>query len=463
MPARPATVHGHLPGLDPSAEVAPDLTTPDLMTPDLMGVIEDGDSLAIGEENPPPLTAVLWPSLVNWFTVSLAATCASSATAIVAYQDLVAIEPELPCDRLADSSDLSDRTRLSCAQQQANQGGLPNLVAALQIVADWPTSHPLFSEMEPLLDQWARTVLRSARAKADHQHLDWAMALAMEIPATSATYGEAQQLLHGWQQIRYGEVEAVYRQAQDALQKQQWATALQALDTMEGMEGRAWQTGLVPQLAQEIEAEQRASELWSQARQKAALEGSGFLIEAIALASDMDRSTYLWSQAQPQVNGWSQHLLDQSLAAWYAGDLNRAIILAQGVRPYGERATPATHLVWLSQARQLALASLHSTDISPAARAIGFAQALLIAQQIPADSPVYAQAIASIPTWRTEWHRLRTVPVPPLLSSQIEGSDSGGVNAAGGDSNSPAPGPVLTPAPPIAPPVSSQQPQFSSP
>jgi hypothetical protein len=214
MPARPATVHGHLPGLDPSAEVAPDLTAPDLTTPDLMGGIEDGDSLAIGEESPPPLTAVLWPSLINWFTVSLAATCASSATAIVAYQDLVAIEPELPCDRLADSSDLSDRTRLSCAQQQANQGGLPNLVAALQIVADWPTSHPLFSEMEPLLDQWARTVLRSARAKADHQHLDWAMALAMEIPATSATYGEAQQLLHGWQQIRYGEVEAVYRQAQ---------------------------------------------------------------------------------------------------------------------------------------------------------------------------------------------------------------------------------------------------------
>ena len=448
MSARPAPVYGHLPGLDPPAEVAPDLTTPALM-----GVLEDGDPLAIAAESSPPLTALLWPSLVNWFTLSLAAACASGTTAIVAYQDLVTIEPELPCDRLTDA-DLSDRTRFSCAQQQASQGGLPNLVAALQIVADWPTSHPLFSEMEPLLDQWASTVLRSARAKADHQHLDWAMALAMEVPATSAAYGEAQQLIHGWQQIRYGEVEAVYRQAQDALQKQQWATALQALDTMAGMEGRVWQTGLVPQLTQEIAAEQRASELWSQARQQAALEGSGFLIEAIALASDMDRSTYLWSQAQPQVDGWSQHLLDQSLSAWYAGDLNRAITLAQGVRPYAERTTPATHLVWLSQARQLALASLHSPDISPAARAIGFAQALLIAQQIPADSPVYAQAIASIPTWRREWNRLRTVPVSPLLSTQPEGSGSEGSTIGN---------PVLPPVPPMVPPISSQRPQFSSP
>lgn len=448
MPAG-SPAHGHLPELEPPAEAAPDLS---LSSPDLIGAPEEADSLAIAEENSPPLSAVLWPSLVNWFTVSLAATCASSATAIVAYQDLVAVEPELSCDRL-DDVDLSDRIRLSCAQQQASQGGLPNLVAALQIVADWPTSHPLFSEMEPLLDQWARTVLRSARAKADQQHLDWAMALAMEIPATSATYGEAQQLLHGWQQIRYGEVEAVYRQAQAALKEQQWAFALQALDTMTGMEGRAWQTGLVPQLTQEIEAEQRASELWSQTRQQAALEGNGFLIEAIALANEMDRSTYLWSQAQPQVDGWSQQLLDQSLAAWYAGDLNRAITLAQGVRPYGERATPATHLVWLSQARQLALASLHSTDISPAARAIGFAQALLIAQQIPADSPVHAQAIASIPTWRTEWNRLRTAPVAPLLSTQPEGVAP----------NTPTPSPAHHPALPITLPVSSQQPQFSNP
>lgn len=394
-----------------------------------------------------PRSPALWQGLFNWITLSLAATCASSTTAVVAYQDLIAIEPDLPCDRLSDPS-LSDRTRLSCAQQSASQGGLPNLVAALQIVADWPVSHPLFSEMEPLLDQWAATVVREAKTKAVQQHLDWAMALAMEVPSTSAAYGEAQQLLHGWQQTRYQEVAAVYGQAQTALQQQQWATAHAALATMAKLEGRAWQTGLVPQLTQEIEAEQRASELWSQARQQAALEGNGFLIEAIALASAMDRNTYRWQQAQPLVEQWSQHLLDESLAAWYAGDLNRAITLAQGVLPYSERATPATHLVWLSQARQLALASLEQVNLAPAARAIGLAQALLIAQQIPLDSPVHAQAMASIPTWRAQWQQQRAAASPPVPSGPTTGLDRS---------------PTVPIAPAIAPPVSVQQPQFSPP
>jgi hypothetical protein len=364
-------------------------------------------------------------------SLSLAATCVSSATAIAAYHHLVTIPPDLSCDDLTGRW-VSDRTRLSCAQGTAQGGTLPDLTAAMAIVADWPPHHPLFGEVQLLLGDWSATVLRAAQVRAAHQYLDWAMALVMDIPIHSPAYGEAQQWLYRWQQQRYRQIRPLYDQGQAALKEQHWATALEILAEMEDLEGDLWQTGLTARFAQDLAAERHASEQWAAASRLAFLEDEAALAQAIALGSQIDPQTYSGQQAQIHLATWSDRLLHRALAAWYRGDLNRAIAWANGVRRYPPRAAAAQHLVWLCRARQLALAGLAADQ--PGATAVGVGTAWITAQAIPPGSPFYPQAIAMAPSWGQQLgtavgpsrHRHR----PNAGARVIRSGTSGGLSAS---------------------------------
>ncbi len=366
----------------------------------------------------PPLSQGIWRGFCNWMTLSFATVCTTSTVALVAYSSLVHIAPELPCDRLMGRW-ISDRTRFSCAQEAASGGQLSDLTAALKIVADWSPSHPLFGEMRPLLSQWSSPILRAAQAKAAQNELDGALALGFQIPPISPDYGTAQRQIETWQQLRYAQVQVPYDQAQVALQQQDWAGAFQARQAMESLEGQIWQTGLVPRLTHQIELERRASKTWAEASHLAFLGGDDNLGSAIALGSTVSQESYLWPSAQAQLDAWSDELLDRALGYWYAGELNRALHLAQQVRQYPGRAQAAQDLIWLCQARQLALASLREEKQSPTAQAVGLYPALLVAQQISPESDLHPQAIATATTWRGHLQE----PTAPLVSSQISPPD----------------------------------------
>ncbi|WP_027268718.1 hypothetical protein [Leptolyngbya sp. PCC 6406] len=351
-------------------------------------------------------------------TLSFVAVCTTSTAALVAYSSLIHIAPELPCDRLMGRW-ISDRTRFSCAQEVASGGQLPDLAAALEIIADWSPSHPLFGEMRPLLSQWSSPLLRAAQTRAAQADLDGALALGFQIPPISPDYGTAQHQIEIWQQLRYAQVHIPYAQAQTALQQQDWAGAFQARQAMESLEGQVWQTGLVPRLTHQIELERRASKTWTEASHLAFLGGDDNLGSAIALGSTVPPDAYLWQSAQVQLDAWSDELLDRALEYWYAGELNRALQLAEQVRQYPGRVEAAQDLIWLCQARQLALASLREEGQSTTARAVGLYPALLVAQQISPESDLHPQSIATATTWRGHLQE----PTAPLVSSEVSPPD----------------------------------------
>ncbi|NJN22469.1 MAG: hypothetical protein HC812_16440 [Leptolyngbya sp. RL_3_1] len=219
------------------------------------------------------------------------------------------------------------------------------------------------------------------------------------FPPHSPDYDAARQLLHHWQQDYHRQGMALYGQAQRALQDQDWAGAIQAAQRLARLEAGHPELNWAARLSDQIQAERHAQHQLSTGLQLAAADTTAGLEAAINHLSQMDPRTYVWQAAQPLLNRWSDRLLDQALSHWYAGELNTAIHLGEQVRANPDRTQAAQDLIWLSQARQLALKSLAASPTT-LAQTVGVYPALLVAAQIAPESPFHPQAAAVTPTWQ---------------------------------------------------------------
>lgn len=332
-----------------------------------------------------------------WIPLSFVGACLTGAAVLGAYNVLIQVpQADLDCDtnRFASS-----RQRLSCAQQLANSGDLGDVVAALQLTRNWSTHHPLYTEAKPLLSRWSETVLRSARTQYDHNPAQ-ARWLVAQVPAHSTDYDTARQLLSTWQQDYYRRSIELYGEAQNALQEQDWAGAIQVFQVLEALEGEHPELGLAKALLEQIQLERHAQHQLSTGIQLASKGTAAGIEAAVNHLSQIDHHTYAWQTAQPLLNRWSDRLLERALDHWYAGELHTTIYLSQQVVANPERAQAAQDLIWLSQSRQLVLKSLEANSAT-LAQTVGVYPALLVARQIRPESPFYPQAAASIPAWQS--------------------------------------------------------------
>jgi hypothetical protein len=340
--------------------------------------------------------------------ISLLSCFAASGAAIGAFLWLINLPPTANCDNPASVT--TDRAQLFCAQVAAESGELPDVLTALDLTSGWTAEHPLYYEVQPLVEQWSWVVLKAAEQELrGNGSMEQAQALVSHIPADSPVFATAQETIQSWQG-EWNQGEAIMAAAQTALKQKDWAKASQQVLALGELNNSHWRVAQVQALSRQIRVERRAQELLSEAVATAVPGGSDRLAAALRTASQMDESTYARQQVQPYLDRWSDLLLKLGQDKWYASELDAAIALGRSAALNPSRAKVAQELIWISQARQMAQKSLTTWRTSPD-QLVTLYQAMLLANRLPADSPYYPQAQSSVATWRNhmgELARLQT-------------------------------------------------------
>jgi len=332
----------------------------------------------------------------RWLWIAMLGSTGAGVAALAAFFWLVNLPPTANCENPATVT--SDRAQLYCAQTAAESGTLEDILASLDLVAGWPSSHPLYYEVQPLVEEWSWVALNAAERELGDNHLEAAQALIGRIPSSSPVYPRGQEALARWQ-AEWDQGRGLVTKAEAALQRQDWATATAQLQALGDLENDHWRVEQVTLLSRRIQAERRAVILLDQAVAQASPGGSEGLGRALQTATQISPDTFTYQAAQVYLDRWSDLLLKLGLDRWYASSLEEALTLGRQAALNPSRAQVAQELIWLSRSRQLAQTSLQGWRTTPD-QLITLYQAMLTANRIGSDSPYYGQAQSSLKTWR---------------------------------------------------------------
>lgn len=388
------------------------------------GIAKDFSLMIDGDDSALALSEVMVPvpqsGNQSWrlLLISLLSCFAASGAALGAFLWLINLPPTANCDNPASVT--TDRAQLFCAQVAAESGELPDVLTALDLASAWTAEHPLYYEVQPLVEQWSWVVLKAAEQELrGNGSMEQAQALVSHIPVESPVFATAQETMQTWQG-EWEQGEAIMATAQTALKQKDWAKASQQVLALGELNNSHWRVAQVQALSRQIRLERRAQELLSEAVATAVPGGSDRLGAALRTASQIDESTYARQQVQPYLDRWSDLLLKLGQDKWYASELDTAIALGRSAALNPSRAKVAQELIWISQARQMAQKSLTTWRTSPD-QLVTLYQAMLLANCLPADSPYYPQAQSSVVSWRNhmgELARLQTAQAVGQVRTQ---------------------------------------------
>jgi soluble cytochrome b562 len=242
----------------------------------------------------------------RWSLVTLTLLTLTGGTALSAIVWLSRVPPAPDCQNISVLS--SDSEHLYCAQQAAQSGKPEDLLASINLVKDWPTDHPIYPQAKVALEQWSAALLMVARERLLQNNLDGAVQLAQAIPSTSPLFEESRDAIKRWQSERQ-RGQQLFDRLQVALKKQQWNDASNLVAKLALVDDPNWQSRL-QDLRQQIDAEKKASLLLKQAQEFAKNNPILRWGQAIALTNPIDRKTYVWQNAQKQINAWRDRLFE---------------------------------------------------------------------------------------------------------------------------------------------------------
>lgn len=306
---------------------------------------------------------------------------------------LVSLPPPPNCSKTTEP--MLDMERLYCAQQAIQTGGLPELVAGMEMLKQWTPDDPLYAETQELSEEWSKQILAIARSKVQDSDLKGALDAISHIPKSTQVYKESQEFAAYWKE-QWNDAEKIYAKAQAALKQQDWSLASEQVSALAELSNPYWNTKRANELAQQIGVEKRAWQVLGRARETAKSGELEQLGQGIVIAQDVPRKTYAWEAARANLKQWSQTLVTQGIQKWQAGDIVGAANTLK-IAPQSSDVPELQDLVWFGNAFKLVDRSTPSSAPSanwiPSLPQIWYLmEAASAMKQVKPDSPFYAQA-----------------------------------------------------------------------
>lgn len=358
---------------------------------------------------PPQLRDKPW----RWSIVWLAALCAFGGMGTVAFFWLSNVPPPPDCQTVTRFS--SGIHRLSCAQEKARSGKLPDLVAAIALVQSWSEKEPLYRQVQASIAEWSSLILIAAREKMQQSDLPGAIEAAKQVPASSPLYQEAQESIGRWQQ-QWQKGETAYAQAQEALKAQNWTEAANQVAELNRLDHEYWRIQQADKISQQLMAERLGWQALTKAQKMAK---SGYLYDlgqAIAQVQAISPDTYAWKAAQTDLNQWSQAFLALVMQQWQRGDITGALASAQQIPVDLPLPAEARDLVRYSHAQKQVAESLAKSQ-PDWQQVFNLMEGISMVKQISANSPLSTQAQANQQLWQAQLQDVIQLKIANLFAS----------------------------------------------
>jgi hypothetical protein len=268
----------------------------------------------------------------------------------------------------------TDSEKLHCAKLSAASTDMKDerakVLAAINLVKDWGSMHPLANDGRNQLDLWSRQLIRvSRRELAVDGDIKKAIAGLQAIPATSAVYPDAQSAIEKWEQqwTKGQENSATFQQA---LQQAKWYDASLYLSRVGSLQSKYWSRTRYDKMSAQLAREQDGWERYQEA-ESLALSGDlddykrksfkqfvggkrpdekaqpsdytdepKALAKAIAIGSAVKKDTFVYEKIQYKKAVWQQRLVEIAAEKYqdqdFAGAIAAASLVPKGSAAYDQ-------------------------------------------------------------------------------------------------------------------------------
>lgn len=337
------------------------------------------------------------PETQRWLLIWFSVLGSFAGVTSLAFLWLASPPPTANCRRV--TIDSPGVQRLHCAQELARTGKLSDLATGIDLLEQWAPDQPFYRDAQNSIADWSALILVIARNKLNQSDLQGAIDAVNQIPETSPVYPEAQEAIAAWKQ-EWQEGEAIVATAQEAIKSQNWRLASDQVVELGYLSHDYWRLKQADVLFKQIVREKTARESLTQAQKLAKGNDPNKLGEAITLLRKVAPNTYATTEAEAALKQWSQTLTDFALEQWRNGDTEGAFATATKIPFDPNLPSAGRDLIQLSQASELAEASLSASGVDVSVEQIwNLMEAISAIEQIAPDSPFYADAQAVSATW----------------------------------------------------------------
>ena len=339
---------------------------------------------------PTPAPRQRWQWIRNWQVWGTVAVLCTTGTGLLAAALLFKI-PALPNCPAIFWPTASASLRMYCADIAANKRTVDDLLEAIQLVESLPEDHPLQQEIQDSIETWSMMILELGDEAFQSGELEEAIAIAERIPEHLAAHDLVDDQVQDWQRI-WSDGEAIYRAVETALRNQSYQEAFRTSNQLLYVENEYWRTVRHEQLQEVITVARKDGEILGQAQRLADRGDPDSLAEAIQLVQGIGSTSYAHDGAQALLKSIGEDFLDLAQAALDREDYEGAIAIIESIPDTINLGEEAQDFLTIASAQSQAWRGT----------ALDLESAILQAQRLRRDRPLYSRAQTLIRQWRLE-------------------------------------------------------------
>ena len=187
--------------------------------------------------------------------------------------------------------------RLYCAQTAAEEKSVDGLLAAIDLVAVLPESHPLRPEIDRNIDRWATGILTIGEEQFQTGKLEEAIATAKRIPDNLSSKELVDEKIARWNEI-WSQGEEQYQKVEEKLRDADWNGAFNWAVRLTDSPNEYWANTKYEESINNINVAQEENASLTKAQTEITSGKIEDLIVAIERADDIKESSYTYEQAQ---------------------------------------------------------------------------------------------------------------------------------------------------------------------
>lgn len=346
------------------------------------------------------------PWTKNWVTWAVILAFIPGSMGFVAISILFKLPSAPNCPQifwpLASAS-----VRLHCAQLAASKQTINDLLQAITLVKQLPENHPLRGEINRLLEEWSRDILKLADESFQAGNLEEAIATSRKIPTDVKVSELVEEQIQKWQTI-WSKAEGIYQEAEQELRQRHWQSAFMLTARLLRVNNKYWSSTKYDQLNNIIVTAREDGDKLYKAEDIAKNQNLDSLLKAIKLAGTIKPDSYLYQKAQELISGFARKMLKLAQAQMKERNADRALEIARQIPPIPELQAEVDDFMVLGEAQRSAFLGTVA----------GLETAISQAQQIDASRDVYNEAQKLIARWQLEIEDVARLEKARNLASQ---------------------------------------------
>ena len=187
--------------------------------------------------------------------------------------------------------------RLYCAQLSADEYTVDSLLRAIELVASLPADHPLHTEVERNIEDWATSILNLAEDEFQSGKLEEAIKTVKRIPDHVEAYKLVEERIAHWRET-WQEGEEIFAAVESNLRKARWNDAFREGVKLLNVDNRYWATTKYDETVKNIQIAQEESRKLDTAFNIFRRGGIDNWIQAIAEAAKVPSTSYAYEEGQ---------------------------------------------------------------------------------------------------------------------------------------------------------------------